>query len=1292
MSIDFEDLADELDDTPQRFDWTTSLDRLLEELVFEITGGAVADPRPGQQRLAHDVLSTMSGGGHRAGRAPTGVGKALGLNTPIPTPDGWTTMGELKVGDRIFDENGHVRSVIGAFDTQHNRPCYEVRFTDGTSIIADEDHLWGTASRSLRMRQSERRQAESDPASHMVVERVEKLTAMLNNIEAGGYMMSLVDAARFTGLNTSTIRSHRRRLGYGPLRAGETFDLRPVLRSVIDKTASRSALLTEPPPQLDIWTTKEIAATLRSSDGALNHAVPIAGALNLPDVNLPVDPYLFGAWLGDGSSGGGSITVGIADADEMVSILRPLWHGELRFSEQKRGAIMLRFAQPDDSRCPFGHADWREATHRKNRICNICSPRQGKSPERDMSGRTNIGLTEMLRQIGVLNNKHIPDAYLRAGAAQREALLQGLLDTDGSVTANGLIELSLCNERLAHDAAELIRSLGIRVSVRTGPATITETGEDGQRTRRVVGVRWRMTFKADFVAFRLTRKVDRQAPSVRPSEYRRWRYIEDVIPVPSEPVRCIAVNSPSRLFLAGEAMIPTHNTLAYLSPAAMRAVHKGERTVISTDSIALQSQLEDKDLPMVANVVARLWGRDVSFAVLKGWSNYVCPAKVASASAALDEMEAKAAETLIALPTPSTGRKSRSRKPKAPKGNVTLDGITVPIESVRRLIDWANDPDSKLERQSCPGGASDDEWAVVSVSSTDCAGSDCPMRGVCPAVKSREKAAAAEIVVVNHALIGIQAAKGIPAVVGSKKLGIFHHMVVDEAHTLPTWVRGQGSSNLSGEMIRRAANVVAKLIASAPDIENLQSSAGMSADLVDETLRKAFIKAGGKLRARSVASLEMDDDDIEAIAARVRAWVAIARGYIPDPEKLGIEDDRLRADMALKVRRAQARLDNIMDALRNLFPGVDDDSPNTAASEVVDLTGQAADTPMARWFEFDEHTGTVSAACSPVEVGGLLAGNVWVPPARFAGKFDADGNPTDEQEYELNEDGNPKIAAKQEALTVCCLSATLPYGFRRDAGVSGPIEEYESPFTDAYEGSLLYIPKVDDRPTVERLARKPLSTGDKLQFSTDEHAVWAADQIVKLVNANSGGALVLAATTTSGKRYVDALRRHTDLEVFSQWEGARNETVQAWRDLDTSVLVGTRSLMTGVDAPGATCSLVIIDRVPRSAGNPVDDARVDELRKRQELDRWTADAAIYAADAALLLEQAVGRLIRSTSDRGLVAVLDPRLAKQGYYKLGSASLDIIHRSLRRFPNRTTDFDRAIRFLNDLATTRRSAAA
>lgn len=88
----------------------------------------------------------------------TGVpshGKALSLDTPIPTPNGWTTMGDIKIGDELFDENGNICKVTFVTPIQYNRNCYKITFSDRSEIICDEDHLWVT--RDDKARRSEYR-------------------------------------------------------------------------------------------------------------------------------------------------------------------------------------------------------------------------------------------------------------------------------------------------------------------------------------------------------------------------------------------------------------------------------------------------------------------------------------------------------------------------------------------------------------------------------------------------------------------------------------------------------------------------------------------------------------------------------------------------------------------------------------------------------------------------------------------------------------------------------------------------------------------------------------------------------------------------------------------------------------------------------------------------------------------------------------------------------------------------------------------------------------------------------
>lgn len=81
-----------------------------------------------------------------------GGGKALALDTPIPTPDGWSTMGELQPGDKVFDENGIPCNVVACTEIMHGRPCYRVTFSDGTTIVADGKHQWLTMDNTERER------------------------------------------------------------------------------------------------------------------------------------------------------------------------------------------------------------------------------------------------------------------------------------------------------------------------------------------------------------------------------------------------------------------------------------------------------------------------------------------------------------------------------------------------------------------------------------------------------------------------------------------------------------------------------------------------------------------------------------------------------------------------------------------------------------------------------------------------------------------------------------------------------------------------------------------------------------------------------------------------------------------------------------------------------------------------------------------------------------------------------------------------------------------------------------
>ncbi|WP_206060600.1 replicative DNA helicase [Nonomuraea basaltis] len=174
-----------------------------------------------------------------------------------------------------------------------------------------------------------------------------------------------------------------------------------------------------------------------------------------------------------------------------------------------------------------------------------------------------------LRTLGVLGNKHIPAIYLRASERQRRELLAGLLDSDGYISSAGQIQLAVTNERLARDVHELIVSLGYRATMRTKPV---------KGRTQASSICYMINFTTSDKVFRLARKAARQVTADQPAT--RLRYIVDVRPIPSQPVRCVEVDNEDHMYLASRACIPTHNSTLGLDFARSAAIKHGMTTVI----------------------------------------------------------------------------------------------------------------------------------------------------------------------------------------------------------------------------------------------------------------------------------------------------------------------------------------------------------------------------------------------------------------------------------------------------------------------------------------------------------------------------------------------------------------------------------------------------------------------------------------------------------------------------------------------------------------------------------------
>ena len=467
------------------------------------------------------------------------VGKALALDTPLPTPAGWTTMGEVRVGDQLLGADGKPTGVIAATEIMHGRPCYEVEFDDGTVIVADAEHEWRTTTRAARRQRAEARPAWYWPsesrlrlraackAASMEPDRCITAAEVIQTV--GSEFRNLMHTAgRGVGLArdrvpVSTAGSTRSYVWRAP-----AYSSRRALLTTMVQLADRPKNATTTAMHTDIVTTAQIAVTVRHpTDGRLNHAVAVAKPAALPHRDLPFPPYSLGAWLGDGTSRSSQFTSADPQIGDEIEA-EGMWVTKAR-TVPLRYNIRLR------------------DTH-----------------------RTAQGI---LRELGVLGNKHIPALYLRASEEQRRALLAGLLDTDGSVTSGGSVQFSVTSQRLAIDVRELVMSLGYQC---------------GWSEKRVPGasaassVAFTITFTTTDDVFRLARKRtthQRRRPE-RTTPRTRQRFITAVRPVDSVAVRCVQVDSSDHMYLASRSMVPTHNSTLALDFARAAAIRHSMATVL----------------------------------------------------------------------------------------------------------------------------------------------------------------------------------------------------------------------------------------------------------------------------------------------------------------------------------------------------------------------------------------------------------------------------------------------------------------------------------------------------------------------------------------------------------------------------------------------------------------------------------------------------------------------------------------------------------------------------------------
>jgi ATP-dependent DNA helicase DinG len=556
----------------------------------------------------------------------------------------------------------------------------------------------------------------------------------------------------------------------------------------------------------------------------------------------------------------------------------------------------------------------------------------------------------------------------------------------------------------------------------------------------------------------------------------------------------------------------TGKSMAYLVPAILSR----QRTVVATATKTLQDQLATNDLPFLR----RHLGVPFSFALVKGRSNYLCRQRAVEvagdgAQGSFDEL---------------------GQEDTGPLGH-----------DIRRLLAWAERSDTG-DRSELPFEPRPSAWAMLSVGPTDCPGrANCPSGDECFAEAARDRAAAADVIVVNTHLYVAHLASG-GAVLPPHDVVVF-----DEAHEVED-VATEGLGVELGPFRFRALGRRARTLLRGEGAE-AGASLEEAGDLWQATLSPL---AGRRLPAALLPPLI---DALDVVERRLSLVISALR-QTTDPEH-----------QAASVRTMQA-----------------------AGHLAADLaTVRGADVDRAVWVE-EQGSGPGGRAAvlrvAPIEVGPILAEACW-----------------------------PQV--KAAILT----SATIPPGLPVRLGL--PLERSEqlevgSPFPFATHALLYCAVKLPD-------PRRAAASAAAIH-----------EELGRLIEAAGGRTLALFTSWRAMQEAATALRKRLPFRILAQGELPKPALVEAFAAEESACLFATMGFWQGLDVPGPTLSLVTIDRVPF----PRPDDPLFEARRER-----AGPAAFRSVDlprAATLLAQGAGRLIRSSRDRGVVAVLDPRLATASY--------------------------------------------
>ena len=603
--------------------------------------------------------------------------------------------------------------------------------------------------------------------------------------------------------------------------------------------------------------------------------------------------------------------------------------------------------------------------------------------------------------------------------------------------------------------------------------------------------------------------------------------------------------------LVVEAGTGTGKTLAYLLPAA----RSGLKTVVSTATKTLQEQLAEKDVPLL-----RALGVDAKVAFLKGRQNYLCLLRF---------------EQFLRNPTFAVREEA-----------AVFDAVAAWAETTQT--------GDRAELSELPENLA--SWRDLSATADQCIGAKCAHYDRCFVFRMRQKAAEADVIVVNHHLFFADLALRTSSAgdTGAAVLPKYDAVVFDEAHAVEEVATEHFGAQLSSFRVGELARDALKRLQDHPDrVEAL----GLATRLLRE----------GR-----------DFFEVAAEAAPERR-TDLGRSSRQGGGGPAVQGEGRWALLPGALRPAEAERQKLTEAIRALGAALSGTGDEQLALLERRCLGLNADLELfsetkrrpdlIHWAE--SRGGHLFLHASPIDVKGLLQDKLYdrIGPVVFTSATLAVG-------------GQLEYFAQR-------------IGLSDDSGPLFPLETHvlASPF-DYQSNAALYLPREMPDP----------------QDPAFVEAV--AGELRALLPITSGRAFVLFTSLRNMRAVHGLLADELPWQVLLQGDAPKGQLLKRFRE-KPSVLFASQSFWEGVDVPGEALSLVVIDKLPfASPAEPIVAARIDRLRAEGQDPFYR----YQLPQAALALKQGFGRLIRSATDRGIVAVLDARMTRKGYGRVFIDSL------------------------------------